>query len=336
MAGMPPPDDFQPSLFEEPLDRHEQFMQEAARLAAALPATLRFGTSSWTYPGWSGMVYRRSYPKTGATAPMLAEYARCPLFRTVGVDSFFYRPPTPEVLEEYRHALPAGFPLVMKVWDQITSYALNSPRHHMLRQLGVTPLQPSDRNPDWLNPTLCVDAVIGPALEYLGEHAGVFLFEFEAIPRSAHLTVAGFAEHLDRFFGALPKGPRYAVEIRTPQHLAPPYFAALRAHQVAHVFNAWTHMPTIGAQLLHDDALTTDFTIARALLRPGRTFNDAVEAFAPYDRIQDAFPEGHDDILTLIDRALAHAATIFVIANNRFEGSSPLTIANLARRFLLR
>lgn len=311
-------------------------MQEAARLRAALPPTLRFGTSSWTYPGWSGMVYRRSYPKTGATVEMLAEYARCPLFRTVGVDSFFYRPPTPEVLEEYRHALPPDFPLVMKVWDQVTSYALNSPRHHMLRQMGVVQTHPSGRNPDWLNPALCVDAVIGPTVEHLGEHAGVFLFEFETIPRSAGLDAAAFAEQLDRFFGALPVGPRYAVEIRTPQHLKAPYFAALRAHRVAHVFSSWTHMPAIGAQLLHADALTADFTVARALLRPGRTYTDAVEAFSPYDRIQDAFPEGHDDILTLIDRALAHATTVFVIANNRFEGSSPLTITNLARRFLLR
>ncbi|WP_337172720.1 DUF72 domain-containing protein [Gemmatimonas aurantiaca] len=326
------PDDLQGSLFDEPLDRREQYLQEAASLAAALPPGVRFGTSSWTYPGWTGLIYRRSYPKSGATAAMLAEYARCPLFRTVGVDSFFYRPPSPETLQEYRAALPAGFPLVMKVWDQITSYALGSPRHQAL--VPQRPTGPNGANPDWLDAALCVDTVIGPSVEHLGDHAGVFLFEFEAIPRHVNLGVDTFAERLDRFFGALPRGPRYAVEIRSPEYLAAPYFAVLRAHGVAHVFNSWTRMPTIGDQLLHDEALTTDFTVARALLRPGRTFNDAVEAFAPYDRLQDPFPEGQDDLLALIERAVGHATTIFVIANNRYEGSSPMTIANLARRFL--
>ena len=28
-----------------------------AELAARLPAHVRFGTSSWTFPGWAGLVY---------------------------------------------------------------------------------------------------------------------------------------------------------------------------------------------------------------------------------------------------------------------------------------
>ena len=67
-----------------------------AKVVAQLPPSLYLGTSTWTYPGWTGLIYERPYPKTGATVRMLAEYARYPLFRTVGVDSFFYRPPTPE------------------------------------------------------------------------------------------------------------------------------------------------------------------------------------------------------------------------------------------------
>lgn len=329
LSDMTRPPDLQSSLFEEPLDRREKYMNEAATLAAALPPSLRFGTSSWTYPGWTGLIYHRGYPKSGATATMLAEYARCPLFRTVGVDSFFYRPPSLETLAEYREALPEGFPLVMKVWDRITSYALGSPRHRSPSARGA-----GSMNPDWLSPTLCIDAVIAPTVEQLKDHAGVFLFECEAVPRYARLGVDAFAERLDRFFSALPSGPRYAVEIRSPEYLAAPYFEALRKHRVAHVFNAWTRMPTIGEQLQHEHALTTDFTVVRALLRPGRRYAAAVEAFAPYDRIQDRFPEGQRDIVDVIDRAIAQASKPYVIVNNRYEGSSPLTILDLARRFL--
>ena len=51
---------------------------------------------------------------------MLEEYAAYPLFRTVGIDSSFYAPPTPEVLRGWAECLPPGFPAVSKVWNQIT------------------------------------------------------------------------------------------------------------------------------------------------------------------------------------------------------------------------
>lgn len=295
------------------------FLSCATELATRLPDGVRFGTSSWTYPGWTGLVYERGYPKSGATVRMLAEYARCPLFRTVGVDSFFYRPPSERTMQEYREALPDGFPLVMKVWDRITSYALRSPRYDS-----------PGTNADWMNPSLCTDAVIGPSMEHLGSHAGVFVFEFEAIPRSVRMTAGHFAERLARFLEALPEGPRYAVEIRSPDLLDEPYFEALRAYRAAHVFNSWTRMPSIGEQLLDEHSFTADFTVVRALLRPGRTYSDAVDAFAPYDRIQDEYPEGRRDIVALIEHAFTLDIKPWVIVNNRFEGASPLSIAGIA------
>lgn len=324
---------------------------EVAALASSLPKELRFGTSSWTYPGWTGLIYQHSYPKTGSSAKMLKEYAQWPLFRTAGVDSFFYRPPSEKTLASYREVLPEGFPLVMKVWETITSYGLRSPRHRNdgdshLRPPRQDPGQapsgarsganPSGANPDWLNPTLCVEKVIAPAVEHLGSSAGVFLFELEAIPKSARMNAAKFAEHLDRFLGALPSGQRYAVEIRSPELLEPEYFAALKTHGVAHVFNSWTRMPSIGEQLLDEDAFTADFTVVRALLRPGRTYNDAVDAFSPYDRIQDPYPEGRRDIVSVIDRALSQGIRPWVLVNNRFEGSAPYTIESLAQLLVQR
>ena len=68
------------------------------------------------------------------------------------------------------------------------------------------------------------------------------------------------------------------------------YFAVLREHGVAHVFNSWTRMPSIGQQLDLPGALSGPFIVARALLQPGRTYDEAVDAFAPYDRIQDPSP----------------------------------------------
>ena len=105
-------------------------IEQFRALAAGLPEILRFGTSSWTYPGWTGLIYQKEYPKTGSSAAMLAEYARFPLFRTVGIDSTFYAPPSAGILQSYARALPAGFRCVSKVWDRITVHTFAKARNN--------------------------------------------------------------------------------------------------------------------------------------------------------------------------------------------------------------
>ena len=292
------------------------------QLAAALPETALFGTSSWTYPGWTGLVYDQEYPKTGATARMLEEYARYPLFRTVGIDSTFYAPATARTLESYARALPPGFRCVSKVWDRITVHTLPKARY---KTLG------GEANPDFLNAELFKAEVLAPFLEHFADHLGPFVFEFQTIARAAKLTGQAFADLLDRFFSQLPREAPYAVELRNQEFLVPPYFAVLREHNVAHVFNSWTRMPPIGEQLDIPGALSAPFTVARVLLRPGRTYSEAVDAFAPYDRIHDRNPELRADVARLIRMAAELRIPAYVLVNNRAEGSAPHTIAAIAR-----
>ena len=116
------------------------------------------------------------------------------------------------------------------------------------------------------------------------------MFEFQAIGRGSGMGPEQFASRLDEFFSALPREGMYAVEIRNEEFLTPMYFAVLREHGVAHVFNSWTRMPPIGDQLDLPGSLSAPFIVARALLQQGRTYDEAVDAFAPYDRIQDPSP----------------------------------------------
>ena len=255
---------------------------------------------------------------------MLGEYAAWPLFRTVGIDSTFYRPPTAQVLEEYAAWLPAGFPCVSKVWERITIHTFGRNR----------PGSAGHRNEDFLNADLFNDAIYDVYRDHFAPHTGPFVFEFQAIPRSARLEVAAFAELLDGFFDRLPRGARYAVEIRNPEFLAPPYFAVLREHDVAHVFNSWTHMPSIGRQLDCADSLTASFTVCRALLRPGRTDADARAALEPFDRVLAAEPEVRHDIVRLAKATLERDMDSYIVINNRLEGSAPLTVAALAAALL--
>ena len=292
-----------------------------ARLRDAIPANVRLGTSSWNYPGWKGLVYSRDYPATGASAAMLAEYAKFPLFSTVGIDSSFYGPLTEKSLRGYAEALPSGFPCVSKVWDRLTVHTFAEAREKA---------RAGQRNPDFLNPELFLSDVWRPLSEHFAEHRGPLVFEFQAIARQDKVGPQQFADRLDQFFGKLPPEGRYAVEVRNAEYLTPAYFAVLREHDVAHVFSSWTRMPSIGMQLELPGSLTAGFLVARALLRPGVYYADAVDAFAPYDRIRDPNPELRSDLVRLVEAAEQLRIPAYILVNNRAEGSAPLTIAAVA------
>jgi uncharacterized protein YecE (DUF72 family) len=295
--------------------------RDFAALARRIPPDVRFGASSWNYPGWRGLVYHRSYGGKGASARMLEEYSAFPLFRTVGIDSSFYAPPTEEVLTSWAERLPPGFPCVSKVWNQVTA-------HTFAKALDRS--RAGQVNPDFLSPEVFLEAVYQPYQQYFADHAGPFVFEFQAIGRGSGIGPSEFADRLDGFFTALPRDAQYAVEVRNDEFLTPMYFAVLREHGVAHVFNSWTRMPSIGDQLDLPGSLSGPFIVARALLRPGRTYDEAVDAFAPYDRIQDPNPELRRDLLRLIDTAVTTRIPAYLLVNNRAEGSSPLTVAEVA------
>jgi uncharacterized protein YecE (DUF72 family) len=296
--------------------------QDFGALAKRIPSLVRFGGSSWNYPGWRGLVYHRSYEGTGASTRMLEEYAAFPLFRTVGIDSTFYAPPTDEVLHAWAERLPPGFPCVSKVWNQVTVQTFSKAQN---------PARAGQANPDFLNPEVFLEAVYEPYRRYFADHTGPFVFEFQAIGRGSGIGPSRFADQLDRFFTDLPREGSYAVEVRNEEFLTPMYFAVLREHGVAHVFNSWTRMPAIGDQLDLPGSVSAPFIVARALLRPGRTYDEAVDVFAPYDRIRDPNPELRRDLLRLIDTAVKTRIPAYLLVNNRAEGSSPLTVAEVAR-----
>lgn len=309
---MTQPDLFGPDALPEP-------SPEVTRLARDIPPNVRFGTSTWTYDGWFGDVYHRRY-RGPQPARRLEEYARYPLFRTVGIDSAFYDPPSEEELQSYARALPPGFPCVSKVWDRITA-------KHVLAGM---------RNPDFLNADLFKDSVLGPYGRAFRDHAGSFVFEFQSMRGKDLPDPLQWADQLDDFLGALPRDFRYAVELRNPELLTDLHGEVLKRHGVAHVFNSWTEMPSIGEQLDLRWTWPADFTVARALLKPGRRYADAVKQFQPYDRVQEPVPSLRQDLVRLVSEAHRRRVEAYVLANNRAEGNAPGTIRAVARTWLER
>ena len=92
--------------------------------------------------------------------------------------------------------------------------------------------------------------------------------------------------------GVFRESFQYAVEIRNDDFLDAAYFDVLKANRVAHIFTSWSRMPSLRQQLLIDEAFTAPFTTARALLRPGRAYAQAVEDFLALLRGQGRIPFG--------------------------------------------
>ena len=298
---------------------------EVVALAERIPASIRFGTSTWTYDGWFGDIYHRRY-RGPQPARRLEEYTRYPLFRTVGIDSAFYDPPSEDELRSYAQTLPAGFPCVSKVWDRITA-----------KRLGQDAPQPGlagMRNPDFLDPTLFKDSVLRPYSRVFSDHAGCFVFEFQAMRGKDLPDPLHWADQLDAFLGQLPRDFRYAVELRNSELLTGLHGEVLKRHGVAHVFNSWTEMPPIGEQLDSSWTFPTGFTVARALLKPGRRYADAVKQFQPYDRVQEPLPDLRADLVRLVSEAHRRRVDAYILANNRAEGNAPGTIRAVARQWL--
>ncbi|MBH0204090.1 MAG: DUF72 domain-containing protein [Nitrospira sp.] len=285
---------------------------------------VRFGTSTWTYEGWKGQVYLKNYPKGTFTKHCLAEYWQflyngSPLFRTVGNDSTFYRPPTTRQLLAYRDQMPQDCTMCFKVWEDLTVPVFaQHPRY------GLKAGKP---NPRFLDAQLFKDLVLAPYRDaQFQDGTGPFLFEFQR----HDLSVGEFTSRLDTFLSQLPTEFKYAVEIRNAGLLGPEYRKVLEAHGVAHVYNHWSYMPPLVDQHKRmQGTFTAPFTVFRLLTPLKMSYADAKKRAAPYTKIVAELPEMRRDTVALIQQSIVQAKPTYVLVNNRSEGNAPKTIQGL-------
>lgn len=140
-------------------------------LAAALPRQLRLGTSSWTYPGWKGLVWEGEHSDTQLSKQGLAVYAQHPLMRTVSIDRSFYRPLTVSQYESYASQAPDDFRFVVKAPSVVTDALVRS-EDGRGRQA----------NPAFLSPELARSECVEPALQGLGHKLGALVFQLSPLP----------------------------------------------------------------------------------------------------------------------------------------------------------
>jgi uncharacterized protein YecE (DUF72 family) len=313
-------------LFGERLERERA---EAAAIAARLPKNVRFGTSSWSFPGWAGIVYPRRASASELAREGLLEYARHPLLTTVGIDRGFYAPIPAEDLRRYAEQLPPGFPCCTKAPESVTGVVRSGPGASASRGPG-----PREPNPGFLDPKVFEEEMLAPFREAFAGHAGPFLLQLPPAPRAKHgsgTSPAELAERLDAFLEALPRDFSYAVELREQRLLTDEYRRVLSRHGAAHVYNAATAMPMPAAQAERVPVTGAPFVVVRLLLRPGTGYGERREEFLPFDRIVDPNPELRAQVVSLVRAALEQPERpVYVLVNNKAEGCAPATIRALA------
>lgn len=282
-------------------------------LASRLPAKLYLGTSSWYFPGWAGIVYDRAGSEARVSREGLRAYAQHPLLRSVSVDRAFYQPLQASDYARYAAQVPAWFRFTVKAWRGLSD-----------------PQIEGAHNPLFLDGDYAREAILKPMLEGLGERAGVWVLQFSPeLPRRARFGPLEFAQRLQAFLEALQSPVPVAVELRDTELLVPEYFAALSATGAVHCVNVH---PT-GLRLIEQVQRIghrPEPLVIRWMLHAGYAYEAARERYRPFDRLVDEDPATRAGVAKLARRALDAGGSVYVIANNKAEGSAPLTLFKLA------
>jgi uncharacterized protein YecE (DUF72 family) len=312
-------------------DRPPQASRLAPKLRALAEAGIYFGTSSWKYEGWLGSIYsearyktRGKHSKKKFDENCLTEYAAT--FPTVCGDFAFYQFPSADYWAKLFESTPADFLFAFKVPEEIT--VSTWPRHARYgKRAGET-------NTSFLDPSM-FDRFFASLLNPYKGRVATLIFEFGTFNKSTFPTPGDFFARLDPFLASLPEGFRYSVEIRNPEYLIPDYLGLLASRNVAHVFNGWTRMPALEDQVQLPAAFSADFTVARALLRKGQNYEQAVKALEPYRLVQEPNEEARDALKQIADQSRKGKAPAYLFINNRLEGNAPSTIEAVVDRIAI-
>jgi uncharacterized protein YecE (DUF72 family) len=308
------------------------------QLGRQLPPSVYLGTSSWSFPGWQDIIYSHQYTEAQLARNGLSAYSQHPVMRTVGIDRSFYQPLTVADYARYASQVPETFRFLVKAPALISDAVVR-------RERGAA----GERNPYFLDPAAAVDHFVGPAMEGLGVLAGPLVFQMPPLPREWTQGDAAVTtiENVGAMLAGLPRTvneltPIYAVELRNPELLTPRFLRMLRERGARPCIGIHSRMPPAARQsvALHamdateeegDDWRLKGPLVVRWNLASGFRYDDAKSRYAPFDRLIDPDIPTRGALVHLVHVALKSGQPSFIIANNKAEGSAPLTVIELAK-----
>ena len=307
--------------------------QDWQDLAAQLPESLRFGVSTWSYPGWEGLVWDREYDSSILSKHGLQAYHQHPLMRTVCVDRSFWRPLTVAQYSAYAAQVDEHFRFVVKCPASVTD-ALVRDEQGKARKA----------NPEFLDPRMAVEQFVQPAVEGLRTKLGVLVFQLSPLSWEWLSHPLVLFEKLGVMLAtarqALPEGSAIilAVEVRDPELLTQDLVDTLKAHGATFCLGLHGKMPPIDEQLpvlraLWPGPLVCRWNLNREFGAYGYT--DAQKKHMPFDAIvsEDLYTRS---VLARTIRGVTGAAQpAYVTISNDAEGCAPLSIQRLAQTIVV-
>ena len=326
----------QPGLFEQPgaPQRKEPAPGEVQPSwgspllqAPVLPGDIRLGTSSWFFPGWRGLVYGGVYPQTALSKNGLSAYAQIPLLRTVSLDRTFYAPISTIEYARYAAQTPSHFSFVVKAPALVCDAVMRDEEGR-----GKV------ANPHFLDPAIAAREFVVPCVEGLQTKAGPLVFQVSPLPRGLVEEAATLVERMAAFFAALPRtlgrcDPIYALELRNAELLTPRLMRMLREQGIRYCVGLHDRMPEVERQeqaLTALDGETPGDLIVRWNLHRGFRYQAARQRYEPFDKLVDEDPETRRILARMAARAFGAGRKVWITANNKAEGSAPLSLAKLA------
>jgi len=327
---------YQPGLFEQPgAPKHRQQAPGEVRpswdspllQAPVLPTDVRLGTSSWFFPGWRGLVYEGVHPQTALSKKGLAAYSQIPLLRTVSLDRTFYAPITTGDYVRYATQVPDHFSFVVKAPALVCDSVMRD-------EAGRGRVA----NPHFLDPGIAAREFIVPCLDGLGPKAGPLVFQVSPLPRGVVEESAALIERLAAFFAALPRvlgrqRPLYALELRNADLLTPRLMRMLGEVGVRYCVGLHDRMPEVERQETALKALDGEGAgdlVVRWNLHRGFLYQAAKQRYEPFDRLVDEDAETRRILARMAARAFKAGRKVWITANNKAEGSAPLSLLKLA------
>ncbi len=298
-------------------------------LARALSPRIHLGTSSWSFPGWAGLVWAGMHRDAELARDGLHAYARHPLLRTVSIDRSFYRPMTTAQFAEYAAQVPDDFRFIVKAPALVADAVLRAADGR-----GVQP------NPAFLDPRTAIDAFVQPALDGLGHKIGALVVEIPPLPSVLRRDMPALFGRLARMLAALPAlaptAPEgvIAVEVRDADWLVPAFRDVLREHGARYCLGLHPRLPPIAEQLPLLRAMWPGPFVCRwslNRLHGAQGYEAAKSGYAPFDRLVDPDPETRTALARIVRGTAAAGFPVYVSVNNKAEGCAPLSVVALAQ-----
>jgi uncharacterized protein YecE (DUF72 family) len=255
---------------------------------------LRIGTSAFTAAGWEGSFY----PAGMKPKDYLTFYST--KFNTVEIDSTFCRTPSRATVQGWADKTREGFLIAAKVPQIIT-------HEKCLVDCGTELTEFTD------------------TMDLLGDKLGPLLFQFPYFNKDASESADEFLAVLKIFLKTLPKGYKFAVEIRNKNWLTAEFADLLRWHGVALALQDQLWMPLPGDMKF--DYLTAGFTYIR-LLGDRKGIEKQTKV---WDKVIVNRSAALRTWVGVCQQAVRRGVSVFVYVNNHYAGHAPATIAQFLK-----